>query len=139
LRVILRVMNQNWREARITIISSAFCAGAYALLIPRYRVFGAVWATLLTFTVMMVLSYMEAQSVSHFHFEFGRLGKLVVSAAAALILNTVWNANGMLAQLAVATLSTAVYLGLMTVLGFLEPGEKQYLVQLWRRWRPATT
>lgn len=138
LRVILRVMNQNWREARITMISSVFCAGAYAVLIPRFRVYGAVWATLLTFVVMMVLSYMEAQSVNRFDFEFGRIGKLVVSATVALILNTAWNANGVLPQLAVATLCTAVYLGLMILLRFLEPDEKQYALRQWRRWRPAT-
>jgi hypothetical protein len=76
--------------------------------------------------------------VNRFDFEFGRIGKLVVSATVALILNTAWNANGVLAQLGVATLSTAVYLGLMILLRFLEPDEKQYALRLWRRWRPAT-
>ncbi len=134
-RVILRVMNQNWREVRVTVISSAFCVGAYAVLIPRFGVNGAVWATLLTFLVMMVLSYFEAQAIQHFEFEFARLGKLILSAAAAVAVNEVLNAQSMATQIGAATLSAVVYAALMKVTGFLSTDEQVYLGQKWLQFR----
>lgn len=141
LRVILRVMNQNWREVRVTMISSIFCFGAYAVLIPRFGVTGAVWATLLTFLVMMVLSYFEAQAIQHFKFEYSRFGKLIGSAAAAIAVNEGIGAQGMAAQLGAATLSATVYAGLMMLMGFLAADERVYLrakwVQLRTRYSPS--
>jgi len=67
-------------EARVNTIGSLACLAAYALLIPRFKVWGAVAATLIGFTVILFCSFWEAQRVRSFRFEYGRLARIGVFA-----------------------------------------------------------
>jgi O-antigen/teichoic acid export membrane protein len=50
-----------------------FCLAAYALLIPRWTLWGAIAATFLTFTFVLVIAYKKARLFREFRLEYRRL------------------------------------------------------------------
>jgi O-antigen/teichoic acid export membrane protein len=63
-------------EARVNTVGSLACLAAYAVLIPRFKLWGAVAATVIGFTVILVYGFWEAQRVRAFQFEYGRLARI---------------------------------------------------------------
>ncbi len=123
LRIILRVRDQNWREARLTLISAGSCLALYALMVPPLKIWGAAWATLGTFLLMLILSFQNAQSVERFSFEYSRLAKLLAAAAAACGPVLLWRPAGLLVQIPAGMALTAVYVGLLWAMKFPTPEE----------------
>jgi O-antigen/teichoic acid export membrane protein len=70
-------------EARVSLVGAGVCLGGYALLIPPFKVWGAVLATLFGFVAIFASGLYYAQRLRHFDFEYGRL--LRISGAACLI------------------------------------------------------
>jgi O-antigen/teichoic acid export membrane protein len=60
-------------ELKVNAIGSLACLVGYATLIPRYKLWGAVGATLLGFGVILVYSFWEAQRLRPFPFEYQKL------------------------------------------------------------------
>jgi O-antigen/teichoic acid export membrane protein len=58
--------------------------GAYALLIPRFRIWGALAATLVGFGVILVYGLWEVQRLRTFRFEYQRLFRVMVLTATAI-------------------------------------------------------
>jgi O-antigen/teichoic acid export membrane protein len=64
-------------EGKVNIVGATACVGAYAALIPRFRLWGAVAATVFGFLVVLVYSFYEAQRLRYFRFEYARLSRIV--------------------------------------------------------------
>jgi O-antigen/teichoic acid export membrane protein len=71
-------------EARVNTVGSLACLLAYAVLIPRFKVIGAAWATLIGFTVILLYGFWKAQRVRAFPFEYGRLARIALLALATV-------------------------------------------------------
>jgi O-antigen/teichoic acid export membrane protein len=96
-------------ELRVNALGSLVCLGAYATLIPRFQMWGAVAATLLGFGVILAYSYWEAQRLRRFPFEYARLLRLcLVGGLAATVFYAVRPANLFL-QGGVGLLCAAIY------------------------------
>jgi O-antigen/teichoic acid export membrane protein len=70
-------------DAQTSAVGSLLCLVAYALLIPRYKMWGAAAATLIAFVALAAFSYWKSQRIRKYHYEVRRLVKIAVSAAAA--------------------------------------------------------
>jgi O-antigen/teichoic acid export membrane protein len=97
-------------EAKVNIIGSIACVAAYAVLIPRFKVWGAISATVFGFLVILVYSFREAQRVHPFHFEYNRLLRIFLFAIAIVSIFYLVPAGGFWLQLGVATLFEASYI-----------------------------
>jgi O-antigen/teichoic acid export membrane protein len=100
-------------EAKVNIVGSVACVAAYALLIPRFRVWGAIAATVFGFFVILVYSFREAQRVHHFHFEYTRLLRIVLSAIGVVGVFYLARPVGFWPQLGLAALLEVSYVLLL--------------------------
>lgn len=116
--------------ARITWMAAIVCAGGYALLVPRYKLWGAVIATLLGFSVMFAAGLWESQRFRYFAYEYGRWARIVISAAVIAAVHRVWHPSGFWPNLAAACLVAVLFPLSLVLLGFLDPGERQTIQQL---------
>ena len=72
--------------AYIDFSNGAFILILNFLLIPKYGVFGAAYATLIAFIYKISLTYYFSSKYYKIHFEFIRIGKILLSAAVVYIL-----------------------------------------------------
>jgi O-antigen/teichoic acid export membrane protein len=89
------------------VVGAVACFAAYALLIPSFKLWGAVAATLVGFFVTLCYGFWEAQRLRRFHFEYQKLMRIALFAAAAIAgfffvrPTGFWLQSGMAALLAV--------------------------------------
>ncbi len=84
-RSALLIAGSTTREAAVVWASTLVCLAGYALLIPRWEVWGAVWATGIAFVTLLVLGFWQAQRVRPFAFEYYRIGLIFLSAVPTIL------------------------------------------------------
>jgi O-antigen/teichoic acid export membrane protein len=129
LQSIFIVAGRPGLEARVNTIGSLACLAAYALLIPRFKLWGAVAATLIGFTVILVLSFWEAQRVRSFRFEYGRLARTAVFALVTVGLFYGIRPSGLWTQTALGALFSGAFAAALWA-GCLDADERAGLVRL---------
>jgi O-antigen/teichoic acid export membrane protein len=110
----------------VTASAAASNLGLNLLLIPRYGMLGAAWATVFSYGVMAGLGYALSQRVYPIPFEKGRLARIALAALAVYAVATLAPA-ALLPALAVKTLALAAFPVLLLVSGFLGPEERAWL------------
>ncbi len=70
-------------------VTTAVCIGLYFLLIPRYCSIGAAWAVVGANVVLAGINWYIAVRVYPMRYEFGKLSKMLVAAAALYMANYV--------------------------------------------------
>jgi O-antigen/teichoic acid export membrane protein len=113
LRTIIRVEGKTGREAQVTTISALVCLAGYALLIPRYHLWGAIAATGVCFAVALVLSWRQAQRTRPFHFELRRMAVIVLSAALIAVAFRLLRPEDLWLQIPIALACLAAYPALL--------------------------
>lgn len=68
-------------------ISAAVCVGLYFLLIPRYCMMGAAWATVGTYVTFAALTWFLSNRVLPTKFEFGKLSGIGLAAVGSYAIN----------------------------------------------------
>jgi O-antigen/teichoic acid export membrane protein len=107
---------------------AAICAIAgYLILIPRYGMFGAAIATLITFIGAATLSILWTFRVWHFHVEWGRLCKLIAVLAGLVAIHFALGPASNTVEIVRGILIIAAYAPLLWFLQFASPGEKQLI------------
>jgi O-antigen/teichoic acid export membrane protein len=119
-------------ETYCTWIGMGICVGLYALLIPRYGMWGAASATALTFVVMGIVSVVWTQRVSPYRVEGARLVKLAALTGAIVFLYYAVPVSSFYWQAAWSTLLLAVFPAGLLLLRFADPGELRALGSLVR-------
>ena len=107
----------------VSLISGAVAIGGYLTLIPVFRFWGAVAATVVSFASMAAASYFLAQRVRAFDFEWRRLAKLALSAAPPLVLGFFVQPESWLLQVLWGAACLAAFSLLILVTGFLTKEE----------------
>jgi len=68
-------------------ISTAFCLVLYFLLIPRYGMMGAAWATVAAYAFFVTLTWYLSNRVLPAPYQFGKMTKIILSATAVYLIN----------------------------------------------------
>lgn len=110
-------------ELRANGLGSIVCLIAYATLIPLFKLWGAVAATLIAFFVILVYTFWEAQRLRHFRFEYRRLVKIAGIAFTCVFCFYLFGPSGFLAESATGVLVMALY-GWAIVFGVFEREER---------------
>jgi O-antigen/teichoic acid export membrane protein len=105
------------------------------LLIPHYGAMGAAWATVLSFLLMAVLTYISSQSVYRIPYS---LSRMVLPAAAAIVIylaSTLFTIHSWIVDLGLKLLFIPLFGITMLVLGFFDESEvsklRQSVQQAW--------
>jgi O-antigen/teichoic acid export membrane protein len=114
-------------NARVTWVGTIVCLAGYAILIPRYGVWGAVIATVCAFLVVLVYSFWVAQRVRHVDYEYLRFGKLAACAAAVVGVFFAFRPASLWGELALGVGMTLLFGGLLYVTRFLQDEESRYV------------
>ncbi len=128
-RTVLRTENRTHHEATVAAISTASCLIAYATLIPRYHVWGAVIATDIAFGVMMLVSYWFGQRIKPHDFEWSRMAKVAASGVVVSVIACIIPSAGLWPDFAIAFLLLLAYGFLIVTLGFLNADEQRLIRQ----------
>ena len=114
----------------VTAASAAACLAAYAALIPRFQLWGAVAGTLVGFGVMVVLALWQAQKLRPFPYEFRRLAHLAVLAALVAAIFTAIQPASLWAHCGLAVVVAGAYPLLLLRTKFFRADELLFAEQL---------
>lgn len=119
-------------------IGAAACAAGYLLLIPRYGMWGAAFATAGAFFVICVVSVVWTYRLRRYQVEGGRLAKIGFALAAAMVPQALLPMAGLPGQIASAALSLslfplALWLARFPTRGELDGG-RTAIEGFWRRY-----
>ena len=98
------------------------------LLIPKYGVFGAAYATLIAFIYKISLTYYFSSKYYKIHFEFIRIGKILLSAAVVYILTVPIEFASVYNSFVVKMSIILLYPVFLFGVGFFTVEEKQKIV-----------
>ena len=117
--------------ARITWIGTGVCMGGYALLIPRFKLWGAVAATLAGFTTILVIGLWKSQRVRRFRYEYSRWLKLIIAAAVVLVPFEILRPATFWPQVAAGIAAASLFPAVLLLLGFLTQDERRVFKNGW--------
>jgi O-antigen/teichoic acid export membrane protein len=110
-------------DAATTWIGALVCIGGYVILIPRYGVWGAAFATLLAFAVLAVVSVVWAYRLRPYRVEGSRLLKIALALAASGGVWYLFQAPTFGALALSAAIAVLIFPATLWVLRFPTPGE----------------
>ncbi len=105
------LVNRPTLAAQVTWIGAGACLLAYALLIPRYGLWGAVGATHLGFALMAFFALWRSQRIRPFRYEYGRWTKILACGALSALPSLILHPSGFSSQ-------TALGFGCLTLFPF---------------------
>jgi O-antigen/teichoic acid export membrane protein len=115
-------------ELKVNLLGSLACVAAYAILIPQYRLWGAVGATVFGFSVILIYTYYEGQRLRPVAFEFGRIAGVAIAAGTTALMYYLARPNNLLLQAGLAIALIALYIVSMVVLCFSGKERKQITI-----------
>jgi O-antigen/teichoic acid export membrane protein len=119
-------------EAWVSWAGSAAVLTGYALLIPRYGLWGAVWATLAGFSVQFVCSFLVARRVRVIGYEYSRLIRIAVVSVLAVFVYRMLSPAEFWSQALCATAIGLVYIVVLLWV-VLHSDELRMLRTLWQK------
>jgi len=122
-RCVFLVEGRPGYDAACNWIGAGVCLISYFALIPQWGIWGAAFATLITFTVIGVVSVIWAQRLKPFRVEVGRLTKIFLAAGLPLGAYFLVPVSSLPVEIAWSALLLLAYPLLLTILRFPTPGE----------------
>jgi O-antigen/teichoic acid export membrane protein len=132
-RSVFFATNHPGLDAICIVISLAFCVAGYFLLIPRWGMWGAGWATVISFTFMLTLTAAWAHRLWAYYLETRRLVKIVVSAAVLMGVHFLIPIGSLWMQVFWAMFLTILFPASLLALRFLTPAEQAMIGIAWGR------
>lgn len=129
-RCVFLLEGRTAKELKVTATGTAVCVAGYALLIPVWKLWGAVASTLAAFAAMFVVGLWESQRVRRFSYEFGRIAAGAAAAAGLGLVFAVARPQQAWAQFSVAVVLASLYPVLLVVLGLARREEVQAVGEL---------
>lgn len=120
----------------ITGIGAAVNVAANFLLIPRYGILGAAWATLLAYFAMMTAMYFFVQRIYRIEYEYSRLLKIVASLSVVFLIYILVPAATYLESPGLLfiwkMMLIILFMLIIYLLKFYKAGEVIFLRKLWK-------
>jgi O-antigen/teichoic acid export membrane protein len=141
LRALFMAVGRPGYDAACSWIGAAVCLAGYLILIPKYGIWGAAVATLISFVTMAVISVVWTYRLCHYRVEGRRIVKIVVALAAGLTPFALLPHGAVTGQIAAAALSIAVFPAVLWLSRFPTRGEmeagRSAIRRLAARWKPV--
>lgn len=118
---------ETQRDAAVVWSSALVCIVAYAMLIPRYQLWGAVIATCGAFGIMLVIALWQANQVRRFQYEYARLAGVCFAIVGTVALYSISRPHAMWPQFGYATCLCLLYPMIVLVPQFLRKDEVVFL------------
>lgn len=129
--------------ARITWIGTATCMAFYAVLIPHFKLWGAVTATMVGFSTILVVALWRSERARPFHYEYGRLLKIALALTIVVVLFEILRPQTLWLQIAAGSAAAMAFPVILVLLGFPNDQEQRVLTKAWNmliaRGRSAVT
>jgi O-antigen/teichoic acid export membrane protein len=106
----------NWTGAVV-------CLAGYFILIPRFGILGAGYATAITFLVIGVMSVIWTYRLKPYRLEIGRILKITGTFAVLLAMYSLIPVSGLIAEITWGVMLMALFAGSLWVLRFASAGE----------------
>jgi O-antigen/teichoic acid export membrane protein len=116
--------------ARITWIGTGCCMAGYAALIPTYKLWGAIAATIAGFSVIFVVGLWKSQQVRPFPYEYGRWMKIAASVVLVVVVFEMLRPGTFWLQVAFGSAASLLFPAVLFATGFLSHDERQGLHHL---------
>jgi O-antigen/teichoic acid export membrane protein len=129
-RTLVFVEKRPGLDMQITYVGAAVCLAGYLLLIPRFKLYGALAATLIAFTVMAIHSVLRVRRLRTLTIEWARLGTIAAAFSVAVALASLARQPNVFVRLAVGTGATIAFLGVLAAMKFFHAHEIDSLRQL---------
>jgi O-antigen/teichoic acid export membrane protein len=124
-RSVFSIEKRTGKYVNVNFVAAVVCLGLYATLIPRYRVWGAVWATLGGFAIYCAASFWEAQRLRHFDLEYRRMASLVILSILCVGVATLLSPAGFWIQVGVGLLLFLAWCAVLLGIGFFDEAERR--------------
>jgi O-antigen/teichoic acid export membrane protein len=122
-----------------TLIGAAVNLLLNVLLIPRFGVWGAVWATALGYAAAPIALWIAAQRIHPLPFELPKIFVALAAQVALLLAGTLIQTGNLWLDAAAKLLLPLAYIGALVLLRVLEPYEVRALLRLLGRPRALLT
>jgi len=126
MRSVFSIENRTEKYLTSNIISAASCLSLYAILIPRYGLWGASLATLGGFLVFLMVGLWQAQRIRYFALEYRRFIHLALVSGVCIGVNAWLDVQGFWLQIASAIVLFLGWWLLLAVTGFFDEMERRY-------------
>ncbi len=136
-RCIFLVEGRPGYDAACNWIGAMVCLAGYFALIPRWGIYGAAIATLITFLTIGAVSVVWARRLNPFPVEGARLGKIFLAAAVPLAAYFLLPVSSRAGEIGWAVLLLGSYPALLVLMRFPTPGEWNLVKSLPSRARLA--
>jgi O-antigen/teichoic acid export membrane protein len=123
LRCLFLAAGRPGYDALCNWLAAGICVAAYFLLIPRYGIWGAAIATVLSCLAVLLIVGAWTYRLKRYHVEAGRLTKLASAMAGVLLLHSVVPVVGLPLQIAWAACLLAIFPCALWLLRFPTAGE----------------
>jgi O-antigen/teichoic acid export membrane protein len=117
--------------ARITWIGTIACLGGYALLIPRYKLWGAVTATAIGFSTIFVVALWKSEKLRPFRYEYTRWLKIALAEAVVIGAFEILRPTGFWLQMAAGIAAAVIFPLILILLRFPDEQERQLVKSNW--------
>ena len=107
----------------IVLTAAAVNTGFNFALIPAWGMMGAAWATLIGYSVMIVLTFYLAQRLYYVPYDYPRLAKIFVAAIAVYLISTWLSPDTLIPALLIKVTALVSYPIVLWLLGFFETAE----------------
>lgn len=123
------VRKRTVSDAIVNGVGALVVVSGYAILIPRYHLWGAAAATLASFGTMLLIGAVWSRRFISVDFEWARLSKVIISAAALAAVYLFLPLRNVAAQVGAGVLALAGYPLLLFAAGFPNEGEKRVVAR----------
>ena len=124
--------NKTFDLSMMVLVSAIVNIGLNFLLIPRWGILGAAFATLVAYEVWNGLKLYYCARFFDLHFELGRLGHITVAGVGLYVLSLfVADTGSPVGDVLIKLLLLSTYPPLLLLTGFLISEEKSYLREMW--------
>ena len=131
--VAVTIKRKTQGTAVINFIGAAVNIGLNFLLIPRYGIFGAAYATLVTFVIVIVLMFLYNQKLMKLYYEWKRIIKIIIVTAAIFLAGYLVNIDSIAISIVYKAAIILLYPFLLFLLKFYTPGEIQKARDFFRK------
>ena len=118
--------------AYINVSNAALALLLNFLLIPRYGIYGAAYATLIAYIYKAASTYFFSNRFFKIHFEFIRMGKIFLAAFIVYAISRQVDTASVYADIAVKTLLVFTFPMVLYLMNFFTPEEKNRIGSIFR-------